>query len=118
MGVSGSVDYMFESTAVIGIEGKTADEVLELMMEADVDVRDIIEEDETIIVYADPDQFNAVQTVFKDVGITDYTVAELTMLAQNDINLDEDNLAKFEKLIDALDDLEDVQQIYHNVDLG
>lgn len=118
MGVSGSVDYMFESTAVIGIEGKTADEVLELMMEADVDVRDIIEEDGTIIVYADPDQFNAVQTVFKDVGITDYTVAELTMLAQNDINLDEDNLAKFEKLIDALDDLEDVQQIYHNVDLG
>ena len=46
MGVSGSVAYMFDATAVIGIEGKTADEVLEILMEADVDVRDILEEEE------------------------------------------------------------------------
>ncbi|MDI5789121.1 hypothetical protein PO124_13965 [Bacillus licheniformis] len=41
MGVSGSVAYMFDPTAVIGFEGKTADETLELLMEADIDVRDI-----------------------------------------------------------------------------
>ena len=81
MGVSGSVAYMFDATAVFGIEGKTADEVLELLMEADVDVRDIVEEDEAVIVYAEPDQFHAVQEAFKNVGITDFTVAELTMLS-------------------------------------
>ncbi len=118
MGVSGSVAYMFDSTAVIGIEGKTAEEVLELLMEADVDVRDILEEDEGVIVYADPEQFHAVQEAFKNVGITDFTVAELTMLAQNDLTLPEEAQAQFEKLIDALEDLEDVQQVYHNVDLG
>ncbi|WP_340372275.1 YebC/PmpR family DNA-binding transcriptional regulator [Peribacillus sp. FSL E2-0218] len=118
MGVSGSVAYMFDATAVIGIEGKTADDVLELLMEADVDVRDIIEEEESVIVYAEPEQFHAVQQAFKEAGITDFTVAELTMLAQNDLSLPEDAQAQFEKMVDALEDLEDVQQVYHNVDLG
>ena len=118
MGVSGSVAYMFDATAVFGIEGKTADEVLELLMEADIDVRDIAEEEESVIVYAEPDQFHAVQEAFKNVGITDFTVAELTMLAQNDVTLEADAQAQFEKLLDVLEDLEDVRQVYHNVDLG
>lgn len=118
MGVSGSVAYMFDRTAVIGLEEKTADEVLEILMEADVDVRDILEEDEAVIVYAEPEQFHAVQEAFKNVGITEFTVAEITMLAQNDIALSEDAQAQFEKMIDAIEDLDDVQQVYHNVDLG
>ncbi|MEC2076179.1 YebC/PmpR family DNA-binding transcriptional regulator [Metabacillus fastidiosus] len=118
MGVSGSVAYMFDATAVIGIEGKTEEEVLELLMEADVEVRDIAEEDEAVIVYAEPDQFHAVQEAFKNAGITEFTVAELTMLAQNFVELPEDAEAQFEKMIDALEDLEDVQQVYHNVDFG
>ncbi|CAM3253211.1 YebC/PmpR family DNA-binding transcriptional regulator [Paenibacillus lupini] len=116
MGVSGSVSYMFDQTAVIGVEGKSLDDVLELMLEADVDVRDIVEEDETIMVYAAPDQFNAVQEAFKTAGITEFVVAEVTMLAQNFVTLPEDAVASFEKLIDALEDLEDVQQVYHNVE--
>lgn len=118
MGVSGSVAYMFDKTAVIGLEGKSADEVLELLMEADIEVRDILEEDEAVIVYAEPDQFHVVQTALKDAGVEEFTVAELTMLPQNEVTLDADAQAQFEKLIDALEDLEDVQQVYHNVDLG
>ena len=118
MGVSGSVAYMFDKTAVIGIEGKSADEVLEILMEADVDARDILEEDEAVIVYAEPDQFHAVQEAFRNAGITDFSVAEISMLAQNEIELDAEAQAQFEKMIDALEDLEDVQQVYHNVDLG
>jgi YebC/PmpR family DNA-binding regulatory protein len=118
MGVSGSVSYMFDTTAVFGVEGKTADEVLELLMEADIEVRDILEEEEAVIVYAEPDQFHAVQEAFKNVGVTEFTVAELTMLAQNEVELPEDAQTQFEKMIDAIEDLEDVRQVYHNVDLG
>ncbi|MGJ7921120.1 YebC/PmpR family DNA-binding transcriptional regulator [Neobacillus sp. LXY-4] len=118
MGVSGSVAYMFDATAVIGLEGKTADDVLEILMESDIDVRDIIEEDEAVIVYAEPEQFHAVQEALKNAGVTEFSVAELTMLAQNDVTLPEDAQAKFEKMIDALEDLDDVQRVYHNVDLG
>ncbi|MFF2887301.1 YebC/PmpR family DNA-binding transcriptional regulator [Paenibacillus sp. NPDC057967] len=118
MGVSGSVAYMFDATAVIGISGKSLDEVMELMLESDVDVRDIVEEDESVIVYAEPDQFHAVQEAFKQAGITEFDIAELTMLAQNYVALPSaESQAQFEKLIDALEDLEDVQQVYHNVEL-
>lgn len=116
MGVNGSVSYMFDATAVIGIEGKSGDEVIELMLESDVDVRDVVEEDGAVIVYAEPDQFHAVQEAFKQAGVNEFTVAELTMLAQNYVTLPEDALAQFEKIVDTLEDLEDVQQVYHNVE--
>lgn len=118
MGVSGSVGYMFDHVAVFGLEGQTEDGVLELLMEADVEVRDIMEEDGTIIVYTEPEQFHTAQEAFKTIGITEFTVAELTMLAQNDLTLSSDDQDQFEKMIDALEDLEDVQQVYHNVELS
>ncbi|MGZ4106828.1 MAG: YebC/PmpR family DNA-binding transcriptional regulator [Tumebacillaceae bacterium] len=118
LGVSGSVAYMFDSTAVIGLEGKSEEEVLEILMEADVNVRDIIAEDEQVVVYAEPDEFHAVQAALKNAGITEFTVAELTMLPQNEVTLEGDAEVSFRKLIDALEDLDDVQQVYHNVDFG
>jgi YebC/PmpR family DNA-binding regulatory protein len=119
MGVSGSVAYLFDATAIIGLEGKTADEVLEILLEADVDIRDVEEDEEGgTVVYADPSQFHAVQEALKKAGIAEFTVAEISMLAQSEVTLPEDAQAKFEKLINALEDLEDVQAVYHNVDLG
>lgn len=118
LGVNGSVAYMFDSVAVIGVAGKSEEEVLELLMEADVDVRDIVAEDEQVIVYAEPDAFHAVQEAFKNAGVTEFTVAELTMLPQNEVTLEGDAEAQFRKLIDVLEDLDDVQQVYHNVDFG
>ena len=117
MGVSGSVAYMFDATAVIGVNQMSADDVLELMMEHDLDVRDVIEEDETVIVYAEPEAFHAVQTAFKAAGVEEFAVAELTMLPQNEVSLDDASKEQFEKLIDVLEDLEDVRQVYHNVDM-
>ncbi|RJG26564.1 YebC/PmpR family DNA-binding transcriptional regulator [Paenibacillus thiaminolyticus] len=116
LGVSGSVNYMFDQTAVIGLEGKTAEEVLETLMNADLDVRDILEEDEVVIIYAAPDQFHAVQNALREAGTSEFTVAELTMLPQSYVALPEDVQAQFDKMIDALEDLDDVQQVYHNVD--
>ncbi|MDQ0897857.1 YebC/PmpR family DNA-binding transcriptional regulator [Paenibacillus sp. V4I7] len=116
MGVNGSVAYMFDATAVIGIEDKSIDDIMEILLEADVDVRDIAEEDDIVMVYADPEQFHAVQESFKKAEITEFAIAELTMLAQNNVTLSEEGQAQFDKLIDALEDLEDVQQVYHNVE--
>nr|WP_106781667.1 YebC/PmpR family DNA-binding transcriptional regulator [Lysinibacillus timonensis] len=117
MGVSGSVTYMFDSTAVFGIEGKSADDVIEILLEADVDARDVFEEEDVTIVYAEPDQFHAAQEAFKAAGVTEFSVAELTMLPQTEVKLTGDDKVKFEKMIDALEDLDDVQRVYHNADL-
>ena len=117
MGVSGSVAYMFDHTATFGIEGKSADDILEALMEQDVDVRDVIEDGDLTIVYAEPDQFAHVQDALRQTGVEEFKVAEFEMLPQTDIELSEDDQATFEKLIDALEDLEDVQNVFHNVDL-
>lgn len=117
MGVSGSVSYMFDSTAVFGIEGKSVDEVLEVLLEADIDARDVFEEDNIVIVYAEPDQFHLAQEALKQAGVSEFTVAELTMLPQTEVKLTGEDKVKFEKMIDALEDLDDVQRVYHNADL-
>ncbi len=117
MGVSGSVTYMFDATAVFGIEDKSLDDVLEILLEADVDARDVFEEEDVTIVYAEPDQFHAAQEAFKAAGITEFSVAELTMLPQTEVKLTGEDKAKFEKMLDALEDLDDVQRVYHNADL-
>ncbi|PWK16523.1 YebC/PmpR family DNA-binding transcriptional regulator [Tumebacillus permanentifrigoris] len=118
LGVNGSVAYMFDSVAVIGLEGKSEEEVLETLMEADVNVRDIVTENDQVIVYAEPDEFHAVQEALKSAGISEFTVAELTMLPQNEVTLEGDAEVSFRKLIDTLEDHDDVQQVYHNVDFG
>ncbi|MDJ1090407.1 YebC/PmpR family DNA-binding transcriptional regulator [Macrococcus caseolyticus] len=115
MGVSGSVSYMFDNTAVFGFDGKSADETLEILMEADIDVRDVMEEDGQVIVYAEPDQFAAVQNTLKEAGIEEFTVAELSMVPQTELDLSDSDLEVFEKLVDAIEDLEDVQTVHHNV---
>lgn len=115
MGVSGSVGYMFDNTAVFGFDGKSADETLEILMEADIDVRDLIEEDGHVIVYAEPDQFAAVQNTLKEAGIEEFTIAELSMVPQTELDLSDSDLEVFEKLVDAIEDLEDVQTVHHNV---
>lgn len=117
MGVSGSVSYMFTNTAIVGLTGKTEEEVMEYLIEADVDVRDIFVEEDQVIIYAEPELLQEVQDALKANGVEDFTVAEINMVSNSDVTLTGDDLVKFEKLIDALEDLEDVQQVYHNVNL-
>lgn len=118
MGVKGSVDYMFDNTAVYVFEGTDADHYLELLMENDVDVRDVMEEEGNIIVYGEPNELMHISEVLKADGVEKFDVAELEMVPQNEVTLTGDDLATFEKLIDALEDDEDVQKVHHNVDLG
>ena len=117
MGESGSVAYMFDDTATFAIEGKSADDVLEALMEQDVDVRDVIDEEGLTVVYAEPDQFAQVQEALRAIGVEEFKVAEFEMLPQTDIELSAEDQETFEKLVDALEELEDVQNVFHNVDL-
>ena len=118
MGVTGAVSYMFDNTALFGFAGDDADEILEYLMDKDINVRDVEAEDGQIMVYGEPTDFHAIQEALKEKGITDFSVAEMQMIPQNEVTLTGDDLAKFEKMIDVLEDLEDVQSVYHNVDLG
>jgi len=117
MGVSGSVSYLFESTAVFVFNGEDADEIMMGLLEAEVDVREVLQEEEQIIVYGEPTEFHSIKEALENMGITEFEVAEIEMLAQNEVTLTGDDLRLFERLIDALEDDDDVQKVYHNVDL-
>ena len=117
MGVSGSVSYLCESTAVFVFNGEDADEIMMGLLEAEVDVREVLQEEEQIIVYGEPTEFHSIKEALENMGITEFEVAEIEMLAQNEVTLAGDDLRLFERLIDALEDDDDVQKVYHNVDL-
>ncbi|MBE9390191.1 YebC/PmpR family DNA-binding transcriptional regulator [Vagococcus salmoninarum] len=117
MGVSGAVAYMFENTAVFAYEGDNSDEMFEKLLEADIEVKDVLEEAGQVIIYAEPEDFNNVRTFLKEQGVTEFTAAELEMMAQNEVTLEGDDLVSFEGLIDVLEDLDDVQKVHHNVQM-
>ncbi|WP_326717470.1 YebC/PmpR family DNA-binding transcriptional regulator [Vagococcus jeotgali] len=117
MGVSGAVAYMFDNTAIFGFESEDAEDIFEYLMEEDIDVRDVFDEDDQVIVYGEVVDFHAIQEALKAKGIEEFSIAEIQMLPQTEVTLSDEDVAQFEKMIDALDELEDVQSIYHNVEL-
>jgi len=118
MGVSGSVSFMFEPTALFVFKHDSEEEILEALMEADVDVRDVEVEDGFATVTADHDQFKAVQTALETMGVTEFEEADLTMLPSTTNQLTGDDLEKFFKLVDALNADDDVTHVYHNIELS
>ena len=117
MGSTGCVSFMFDSKGEIIIERTVElDEstMMDIAIEAGAD--DVIVEDDVYVVYTEPSSFGEVRKYLEDKGIT-FEEAELKMIPQNMVTLDEKQLETFMKMYDALDELDDVQNIYHNVDL-
>lgn len=117
LGNAGCVSFTFSTVGVIVVE-RTADlsedVVMEYALEAGAD--DFIAEDDAFIVHTSVSEFSNVRKYLEEKGLN-FFEAQIEMLPQNKITLSGDELAKFNRLIDALDDLDDVQNVYHNVDL-
>ena len=117
LGNAGCVSFTFSTVGVIVVE-RTADlsedAVMEYALEAGAD--DFIAEDDAFIVHTSVADFSSVRKYLEDKGLN-FFEAQIEMLPQNKITLAGDELVKFNKLIDALEDLDDVQNVYHNVDL-
>jgi len=118
MGVSGAVAFMFEPTALFTFKSYDEETVLEALMEADVDLRDVEVDEEFVSVIADQEQFKAVQTALMGMGVIEFEEADLTMLPTSTNMLQGDDLEKFVKLLGALDELDDVTDVYHNVEFN
>ena len=114
LGTDGSVSYMFERKGVIVIE-KTVDEEELMMTVLDNGADDLVTTDETFEVYTTPDKFLQVKEAMDNMGIKEYITSEITYVANNKIEVtDEETVEKIYNLIDALDEIDDVQNVYHN----
>lgn len=115
IGAQGSVAHMFDHCAILAIKGDDEDAVLEALLGADVDVTDIENEDGLITVFAPHTEYaKARQALREAFGDVEFEVDEIQFLAQTSTDITGDDVAMFEKFMDMLNELDDVQNVYHN----
>ncbi len=116
IGTQGCVSYMFDEKGQILIDREECDmDADELMMIAlDAGADDFVEEEDSYEVTTAPDDFEAVRKALEDAGIK-MASAEVSMIPQTYVTLtDETDLKNINKILDLLDDDDDVQEVYHN----
>jgi YebC/PmpR family DNA-binding regulatory protein len=116
LGTEGSVAFQFKNCGqLIFAPGTDEDKVMEVALEAGAE--DVItDEDGAIEVLTTPADFEAVKNALEAAGLV-ADMAEVTMRAENTIALSGDDAAKMQKLLDILEDLDDVQNVFHNADI-
>ncbi|MPM59038.1 putative transcriptional regulatory protein YeeN [bioreactor metagenome] len=112
----GSVLYNFFDAGILVFEGTNKSNIEESLILGDVDLREINEDEGIITVIVSPSDFTKAKEVLAGLGITEFETCEITLLASEEIELtDPEELRKFNELVDALDELQDVQAVHHNV---
>ena len=117
MGTEGSVAFQFKHCGqLIFAPGTSEDKVMEVALEAGAE--DVIADvDGAIEVLTSTTDFEAVKTALEAAGLM-ADMAEVTMRAENSIDLSGDDAAKMQKLLDILEDLDDVQNVFHNATIS
>ena len=116
MGTEGSVSFQFRNLGqLVFAPGADEDKIMEVALDAGAE--DVITDEEGAVeVLTPPSEFEAVRNALEAAGFKP-EVAEVTMRPENTVDLDEEGAAKMQKLLDALEDLDDVQDVYHNAAL-
>jgi YebC/PmpR family DNA-binding regulatory protein len=118
LGVSGSVSHMFNYQTMISVEGLSDEEVLEILLGADCDVSDVESEDGITTVYAPAGEYQKIRdALLANNPDQEFIDDEVTFVPQIYVTLEsEEDKNHIKKLLSTLRELDDVQQIYHNVE--
>ena len=117
LGSTNCVSFMFDRLGQIVIDkncGHSEDEILEWGLEAGAD--DVVTEDEVYNVVTSPANFNEVRDYLQNKGLT-FLSADVSLVPQNYVDLNDEQYAVFQKMLDELENNDDVQDVYHNVNL-
>ena len=117
LGLPNSVSYMFDKKGIIVIERTPKlleDTVMEYAIEGGAD--DVVTQEDVFEVYTSPAAFSAVRNFLESKGL-EFLSAETSMIPQTRVTLEGEKLDLFQKMLDKLDESDDVQNVYHNVDL-
>ncbi len=117
LGALGCVSYMFDNKGVLILQKSdkiNEDELIDMCLEAEAE--DVINDEDVFSIITAPSMFHKVKETLEGKGL-EFVSSEVTMVPQTTIDLDEKQLATFEKMLDTLESLDDVQDVYHNVNL-
>ena len=116
LGTDGSVSYLFKRKGLIILDKKyDEDKLMEDVLGFDVD--DFLVEEDGYEIYMAPESFISVKDALDSLGYTDTLVSEVSFIPDNYIELDEEMKEKALTLIEQLEDIDDVQNVYHNLDI-
>lgn len=118
MGSVGSVSYNYDNLCIVGFKGANEEEVINALIENDIDVEDIEMQDDMVVIYGNPQDLfkikDAITSSFKNI---EFEIDEISKLPKEKVTLQGEDLETFKKVLTLLDDVEDVKQVYHNVEL-
>jgi len=116
LATSNAVIRLFNRKGMISLDGERfpEDKVMDIALEAGAD--DILNEDGEVVVYTSPESFEAVMNAITGAGM-ETDGAEISMIPETYVDVDKDSGSKITKLIDKLEENDDVQNVYHNANL-
>ena len=118
MGAMGSITYNYDNLCIISFKGLTEEQTLDALIENGIDNVDMELEDDSIVIYGDPqDNFKIKEAITKVLPNVQFDMDEIVMLPKDKITLSGEDLEMFNRLLTLLDDIEDVNHVYHNVEL-
>ena len=117
LGAMNSVSYMYDNLCIVGFKGLTEEEVMDALINNDVDITDMEDEDGTIMIYGEPTLLNKIKEAILSVKEVTFDIDEIAMLPKDKIKLEGEDLEVFNKLVTMLDEVDDVNHVYHSVEL-
>lgn len=114
LGTPGSVSFNFTECGMLEFVGFNRDEVEENLIMADVDVMSVEQDEDLITVQTAPTALNDAKKVLDEMGVKEYQTCEITMIPNDYVTLSGEEAEKFKNMLDALDEVGDVQAVYHN----
>ena len=114
LGTDGSVSYLYERKGVI-VTDKSVDEDEAMMVALDNGALDFVVNDDNYEIYTPVEDFIKVKEALEELGVKEFITSEVTFVASNLIELDEEQTEKVQNLIDTLEDIDDVQNVYSNL---
>ncbi|MBO5046667.1 MAG: YebC/PmpR family DNA-binding transcriptional regulator [Clostridia bacterium] len=117
LGNTGCVSYMFDTKGLIVVE-RTPDLDEDTVTEYAIDAgaEDVVTQEDVFEIYTDVPTFSEARKTLEEKGLS-FLQAEITMIPQSKITLPADKLETFNKMLEKLEDNDDVQEVYHNVEL-
>lgn len=114
LGTDGSVSYMFERRGTIVIPGEYDEDTM-MMAALDAGADDFEREDDTYVITTDQENFTKVRDALEAAGVKEFLHCELSYVPNIEVELDEEGTEKVMNLVNALEDLDDVQDVYYNL---
>lgn len=114
--MSGCVSFNYEHVGLISIAYEDEEAIMDALIMAEVDLKDIEVEDGQMTITVEPTDLNKAQDAIAElIPDVNFDIMEDTMLPNEYVELEGEDLKLFQRLVTLLDDVDDVQQVYHNV---